>query len=77
MYKNLKSLIHFYYRTKFEFCKQDVWRYLALGKDCTMANKIRTSKNVAKKASKQLRSNSSSKTQKSVAASALRNRAKK
>ena len=42
-----------------------------------MANKIRTSKAVAKKASKQLRSSSTSKNQKSVAASALRNRAKK
>lgn len=42
-----------------------------------MTNKIRTSKKVAKKASKQLRSSSTSKTQKSVAASALRNRAKK
>lgn len=42
-----------------------------------MANKIRTSKNVAQKASKQLRSSNTSKTQKSVAASALRNRAKK
>lgn len=42
-----------------------------------MANKIRTSKTVAKKASKQLRSNTTSKTQKTVAASALRNRAKK
>lgn len=52
-------------------------KILSLGKDCTMANKIRTSKNVAKKASKQLKNSSSSKTQKSVAASALRNRAKK
>ena len=42
-----------------------------------MANKIRTSGKVAKKASKQLRSKSTSKTQKSVAGSALRNRAKK
>lgn len=42
-----------------------------------MQNKIRTSKSVAKKASKQLRSSSTSQTQKSVAASALRNRAKK
>lgn len=42
-----------------------------------MANRIRTSKSVAKKASSQLRSKSTSKTQKSVAASALRNRAKK
>ena len=42
-----------------------------------MANKIRTSKNVAHKASKQLKSKSTSKVQKSVAASALRNRAKK
>ena len=42
-----------------------------------MANKVRTSKGVAKKASRQLRSSKTSKTQKSVAASALRNRAKK
>ena len=42
-----------------------------------MTNKIRTSKKVAKKASKQLRSSKTSKIQKSVAASALRNRAKK
>ena len=42
-----------------------------------MANKIRTSKNVAKKASKQLRSPTTSKTQKSVAASALRKKEKK
>lgn len=42
-----------------------------------MINKVRTSKNVAKKASKQLRSNKTSRLQKSVAASALRNRAKK
>lgn len=40
-------------------------------------NKIRTSKNVAKKASKQLRSKKTTRTQKSVAGSALRNRAKK
>ena len=42
-----------------------------------MANKIRTSKNVARKASSQLRSSNTSKSQKSVAGSALRNRAKK
>ena len=42
-----------------------------------MTNKIRISKPVAKKASKQLRSKSTSKAQKSVAGSALRNRAKK
>lgn len=42
-----------------------------------MANKIRTSKKVAQKASKQLRSKKTPKSQKSVAASALRNRAKK
>lgn len=42
-----------------------------------MANKVRTSKPVARKASKQLRSSTTSKAQKSVAASALRNRAKK
>lgn len=41
-----------------------------------MANKIRTSKKVAKKASSQLRSRNTSKIQKSVAGSALRNRAK-
>ena len=40
-------------------------------------NKIRTSRNVAKKASKQLRSNKTSRIQKSVADSALRNREKK
>lgn len=48
-----------------------------LWKGYNMANKVRTSKTVAKKASKQLRSNTTSKIQKSVAASALRNRAKK
>lgn len=42
-----------------------------------MTNKVRTSKTVAKKASKQLRSSKSTKTEKSVAGSALRNRAKK
>ena len=42
-----------------------------------MAKKVRTSKGVAKKASTQLRSKKTSKEQKSVAASALRNRAKK
>ncbi len=42
-----------------------------------MANKVRTSKSVAKKASKQLRSTKSTKAEKSVAGSALRNRAKK
>ena len=42
-----------------------------------MANKVRTSKNVAKKASSQLRSKNTSKIQKSIAGSALRNRAKK
>lgn len=42
-----------------------------------MANKIRTSKSVAKKASKQLKSTKSTKAEKSVAGSALRNRAKK
>lgn len=41
-----------------------------------MSNKIRTSKTVAKKASSQLRSKKSSKTTKSVAASALSNRRK-
>lgn len=41
-----------------------------------MANKIRTSKAVAKKASSQLRSKATSKKTKSVAGSALRNRAK-
>ncbi len=41
-----------------------------------MANKIRTSKNIASKASSQLRSKATTKNTKSVAASALRNRAK-
>lgn len=41
-----------------------------------MANKIRTSKGVAKKASRQLRSKKTTKTTKSIAGSALRNRAK-
>ena len=40
-----------------------------------MANKIRTSKGVAKKASRQLRSKRTTKDTKSVAGSALRNRA--
>ena len=42
-----------------------------------MANKPRTSKSVAKKASKQLRSKTSTAPQRSVAASALNNRKKK
>lgn len=42
-----------------------------------MSNKIRTSENVARKASNQLRSKTTSKNQKLVAVSALRNRAKK
>lgn len=41
-----------------------------------MANKIRTSKSVASKASSQLRSKAASSRTKSVAASALRNRSK-
>lgn len=41
-----------------------------------MANKIRTSKSVASKASSQLRSKATSSRTKSVAASALRNRSK-
>ena len=41
-----------------------------------MANKIRTSKKVASKASSQLRSKSTSAKTKSVAASTLRNRSK-
>lgn len=41
-----------------------------------MANKIRTSKCIAKKASSQLRSKKTTKATKSVAGSALRNRAK-
>lgn len=41
-----------------------------------MANRIRTSKKVASKASSQLRNKNTSKIQKSVAGSALRNRAK-
>ena len=41
-----------------------------------MANKVRTSKKVASKASSQLRSKSTSDKTKSVAASALRNRSK-
>jgi hypothetical protein len=73
----LQYLIHSYYKTKNEICKQHVLGYLSSWKGNNMANKVRTSKAVAKKASKQLRSNTTSKTQKSVAASALRNRAKK
>lgn len=42
-----------------------------------MANKIRTSKRVASKASSQLRSKKTTSATKSVAGSALRNRAKK
>ena len=42
-----------------------------------MVNKVRTSKEVARKASNQLRSTKTTKNQKSVAASALRNRSKK
>lgn len=41
-----------------------------------MANKIRTSKGVARKASSQLRSKNTTKVTKNVAGSALRNRAK-
>ncbi len=41
-----------------------------------MANKIRTSKAVAKKASSQLRSKKTTKATKSVAGSALRNRSR-
>lgn len=41
-----------------------------------MANKIRTSKKVASKASSQLRSNNTTKNTKSVAGSALNNRKK-
>lgn len=41
------------------------------------ANKIRTSKAIAKKASKQLKSAKSTKAEKSVAGSVLKNRAKK
>lgn len=41
-----------------------------------MANKIRNSKGVAKKASSQLRSKNTTKATKSVAGSALRNRAR-
>lgn len=41
-----------------------------------MANRIRTSKQVARKASAQLRSKTTSKVTKSVAGSALRNRTK-
>ena len=41
-----------------------------------MTNKIRTSKNVASKASSQLRSKITTKNTKSVAGSALRNRSK-
>lgn len=41
-----------------------------------MANKVRTSKGVAKKASSQLRSKRTTRNTKSVAGSALRNRAK-
>lgn len=41
-----------------------------------MANRIRTSKGVAKKASSQLRSNKTTKATKSVAGSALSNRRK-
>lgn len=41
-----------------------------------MANKIRTLKSVARKASSQLRSKKTTKTTKSVAGSALRNRSK-
>lgn len=41
-----------------------------------MANRIRTSKSIATKASKQLRSSKTTKATKSVAGSALRNRTK-
>lgn len=44
--------------------------------DIFMANKIRTSKRVASKASSQLRSKATTKNTKSVAGSALRNRSK-
>lgn len=44
--------------------------------DIFMANKIRTSKSVASKASSQLRSKVTTKNTKSVAGSALRNRSK-
>lgn len=42
-----------------------------------MVNKVRTSRSVAKKASSQLRSKKTTAATKSVAGSALRNRAKK
>ncbi len=42
-----------------------------------MVNKVRTSKRIAKEAAKQLKDSKIPKKQKSVAASALRNRAKK
>jgi len=44
--------------------------------DILMANRIRTSKRVARKASSQLRSKRTTKATKSVAGSALRNRSK-
>lgn len=51
--------------------------YISIKKgDIFMANKIRTSKNVASKASRQLRSKVTTKNTKSVAGSALRNRSK-
>lgn len=49
---------------------------LRKGEKLLMANKIRTSRNVASKASSQLRSKATSARTKSVAASALRNRSK-
>jgi hypothetical protein len=49
---------------------------LAKERSVRMANKIRTSKSVAKKASSQLRSKATTKATKSVAGSALSNRRK-
>ena len=51
-------------------CRYEAW------KGANMANKIRTSKRVGKMASKSLRSKNTSKSTKSIAGSALRNRAK-
>ena len=51
-------------------------KILAMKGELGMANKIRTSKRVAKKASSQLRSKATTKNTKSVAGSALSNRRK-
>lgn len=73
LYMNTKLIARCLYCSNLSYCQMKI---LAEKGELGMANKIRTSKSVAKKASSQLRSKATTKATKSVAGSALSNRRK-